>query len=146
MSKFRIYSTDVTPSLNPDSLNPSTLVIFDQDPLFGQYNPDGTNPQRGQVIRTLGSVIFQDFGVVDQDTVIKFSDVDALSESTIAQLRNCFAITDAEWYFTDGYECWKVRFSRNPKGFRAWRNLLFASRDYQIFSYEIILHVVNKEI
>ena len=52
---------------------------------------------------------------------------------------------DGEYYFTDGHNVWTVRFLR-PDGFRYWRNLLFAAHGTDIFSYEINLIIVSKEI
>ncbi|CCK81196.1 hypothetical protein [Desulfobacula toluolica] len=146
--KFRIYSTDISATLNPDSSSPvpATLIIFDQDPVFSEYNPAGSAQDRGSVIRTLGGVVIQDFGVSVQDGLISFSDTAALNQATVTALQSAYETIDGQWYFTDGYECWKVQFSRNPKGFRAWRNILYAYNNYTIFSYEINLIVISKEI
>lgn len=148
MSKFRLYSTDISATLDPDSASPAptTLIEFDQDPLHSEYNPEGAAQDRGSVIRTLGGVVVQDFGVVESDGVITFSDTGALSSTTVSALQSAYETVDGEFYFTDGYECWKIRFSRNPKGLKTWRNLLFAYHGTSMFSYEIQLLVVLKEI
>ena len=148
MSKFRLYSTDIDATLDPDSADPApaTLIEFDQDPLHSEYNPAGATQDRGAVIRTMGGTVIQDFGVVESDGIISFSDETALSSSTISALQAAYETVDGQWYFTDGYECWNVQFSRNPKGFKSWRNLLFSYNDYNIFSYEIQFLVVSKEI
>ena len=148
MSKFRLYSTEIVATLDPDSADPApaTLIAFDQDPLHAEYNPVGSTQDRGSVIRTLGGVVIQDFGVVESDGIISFSDETALSSSTISALQAAYETVDGQWYFTDGYECWKVQFSRNPKGFKSWRNLLFSYHGNHMFSYEIQFLVVSKEI
>lgn len=148
MSKFRLYSTDISATLAPDSASPAptTLIEFDQDPVHSEYNPAGAAQDRGSVIRTLGGVVIQDFGVVESDGIISFSDTGALAGTTVSALESAYETVGGEFYFTDGYECWKVRFSRNPKGFKAWRNLLFSYAGHHVFSYEIQLLVVSKEI
>ena len=148
MSKFRLYSTEIVATLDPDDADPApaTLIAFDQDPLHAEYNPVGYTQDRGSVIRTLGGVVIQDFGVVESDGIISFSDETALSSSTISALQAAYETVDGQWYFTDGYECWKVQFSRNPKGFKSWRNLLFSYHGNHMFSYEIQFLVVSKEI
>ena len=147
-SKFRIYSTDIVPTVDPDNASPApdTLIVFDQDPLFGEYDSDDIDQARGVVIRTLGGVVVQDFGVVESDGTISFSDSDALEASTVAALRAAYQTIDGQYYFTDGYECWKVQFSRNPAGFKVRRNILASWHDTHLFSYEIRLIVISKEI
>lgn len=147
-SKFRIYSTDIVPTVDPDNASPApaTLIVFDQDPLYGEYDSDNIDLARGCVIRTMGGVVVQDFGVVVSDGVISFSDVDALEADTVTALRAAYETVDGQYYFTDGYECWKIQFSRNPAGFKVRRNILAAWHDTHLFSYEIRMIVVGKEI
>ena len=146
--KFRIYSTDIVPTVDPDNASPApaTLIVFDQDPFFGEYDSDDIDQARGITIRTLGGVVVQDFGVVESDGVISFSDSDALEVDTVVALRSAYETVDGQYYFTDGYECWKVQFSRNPMGFKVRRNILAAWHDTHLFSYEIRLIVISKEI
>lgn len=148
MSKFRIYSTDIDATVVPDNASPApaTIIAFDQDPLHSEYSPSGSTQDRGSVVRTLGGSVVQDFGVVASDEIISFSDEDALSSSTVSALSSAYETVDGQWYFTDGYECWKVRFSRNPKGLKTWRNLLFAYHGHHVFSYAIQFLVESKEI
>jgi len=147
-SKFAIYSTDIAATLTPGTASPApaTLIEFDQDPLFSEYDPDGAGNDRGIVIRTMGGTVIQDMGVEEADGVITFSDTDALSASTVSSLRSAYETVDGQYYFTDGYNCWKVQFSRQPRGFVARRNLLFAYHGTNIFSYEVTLLVVSEEI
>jgi len=146
--KFAIYSTDIAATVTPGTASPAptTLIEFDQDPLFSEYDPDGAGQDRGTVIRTLGGTVIQDMGVEESDGVITFSDVDALSASTVSSLRSAYETVDGQFYFTDGYNCWKVQFSRNPRGLVTRRNLLFAYHSTNKFSYEITLLVVSEEI
>lgn len=147
-SKFRLYSTEITATLDPDNADPApaTLIAFDQDPLYGDYDPDGSDQDRGSVIRTLGGVVIQDFGVVESDGIITISDTDALESVTVTALKTAYETVNGQYCFTDGYECWKVQFSRNPKGLKVFRNILAAYHSTTLFSYEIQLLVVNKEI
>jgi len=125
---------------------PSTLIVFDQDPHYGTYEPASADSDRGSIIQTLGGAVIQDLGVNVADEVISFSDTDALTQTTVTALQSAYIIVDEEWYFTDGYECWKVRFSRNPRGYDSWRNLIFSEHAFYTFSYVIRLLVLSKEI
>lgn len=146
--KFRIYSTEITPTLDPDNASPlpATNIVFDQDPFYGAYEHASTANDRGSVIKTLGGAVIQDFGVNIADEVIAFSDVDALTQATVTALLAAYVIVDEQWYFTDGYGCWEVQFSRNPRGFDSWRNLIFSEHTFHTFSYAINLLVLSKEI
>lgn len=147
-NKFRIYSTDITATVDPDNAipAPAILIEFDEDPESADYDPSAGNSDRGSVWETLGGKIYQDFGVLATDEIIMFSGTDALSQATITALQSAYETIDGEWYFTDGYNCWKVRFSRNPKGFKHRLNILFAAHGRKYFSYEIQLLVISKEI
>jgi len=146
--KFRIFSTEIVATLDPDNADPlpTTNIVFDQDPHHGTYEQPSSSNDRGSVIQTLGGSIVQDFGTNIQDKVISFSDTDALSQATITDLISAYAVVDGEWYFTDGYECWTVQFSRAPSGFTYFRNLLFSENGLHVFSYSIQLLVRSKEI
>jgi len=146
--KFRIYSTEIDATLDPDNAEPApaTLIVFDQDPIHANYNPVGSAQDRGSAIRTLGGVVVQDFGVNIQDETISFSEANAISQSVVTALKTAYETVDGQWYFTDGYECWKVQFSRTPRGFKSWRSLLFSYHSQHYFSYEIHLIVISKEI
>lgn len=147
-SKFRIYTTEIDPTLTPDVADPlpATNIKFDQDPIHTTYSPVVSGQDRGSVIRTLSGVIIQDFGVVVKDERISFSDVNAITQAIVTALQTAYETIDGTWYFTDGYNCWEVQFSRVPRGFKAWRNLLYAYNSYQIFSYDIQLIVLTKEL
>ena len=147
MPDFAFYSTDIDPTTDPANADPapSTLVVLDQPPLFGEYDPGGGEMGRGSVHLTLGGQVIQDFGVFEEDQRISFSDSDALSSATVAALKALHEAIDGEYYFTDGYNVWKIRFAR-PGGFRSRRNLFWAHHGTNIFSYEINLIVVSKEI
>jgi len=147
MSKFAIYSTDISPTTDPGSASPppSLLIQLDQDPIFGEYDQMAGNIGRGSVHPTLGGVIVQDFGVVNGDNRIRISERDALSQSTINSLKSAHETVNGEYYFTDGYNVWKVRFAR-PNGFRYWRNMLWQAHGQTVYSYEINFIVLSEEI
>lgn len=135
---FSIYSTEAIPTTTPETLSPAplTLVTLDQDPLFGSYEPEAGQMGRGSQSQTLGGVVVQDFGVCLQDQRIKIAEDNALGWATVDILRSISAIAGGEYFFTDGYDVWKVAFLR-PGGFRAWRNMLYAANGVTVFSYEI---------
>jgi hypothetical protein len=138
--KFVIYSTDIAATLDPVNAvpAPATLVELDQDPtLGGDYDPEAGQAGRGAVIPTAGGAVFQELPARISDQRIAFSDTDALSMATITALRDCFD-SGGEWYFTDGYNCWRVRFLR-PDGLKLRRNLLWSYHGEARWSYEITL-------
>mgnify|MGYP006289089647 CR=1 FL=1 len=149
MPDFAFYSTDIDPTTDPASADPApaTLVVLDQAPILGDgaYDMAAGEIGRGAVIQTLGGVSIQDFGVVEGDRRIVFSDADALSAATVASLRTLHETVDGEYYFTDGFNVWKVRFAR-PGGFIHRRNLFWAQHGENVFSYEIQLIVVSEEL
>jgi len=144
-SKFRIFSTEIDATTDPDNASPApvTLIAFNQDPLFATYNPEASESDRGTVIKTFSGNVIQDFGVVESDGRISFSDQEALSTHIAGKLKEAYEVVDGEWYFTDGYDCWKVQFSRNPRGFKTFRNLIYSAGGNHLFSYEINLVVVS---
>jgi len=144
--KFRIYSTDIAPTLDPDSFTPATNIVFDQDPHHGTYEPASAQSDRGSIIKTFGGTVVQDLGIAVTDEVIFFEDTDAIVQATVTALQTAYEVVDGEWYFTDGYECWKVKFSRNPRGFNYFRNLIFAQNGFMTFSYSCRLLVLSKEL
>ncbi len=138
--KFAIYSTDIAATLTPSEADPApaTLVELDQDPtLGGEYDPEAGQAGRGSVIPTVGGAVFQEFPSRLSDQRIAFSDTDALEEDTVEALRTLFT-TGGEWFFTDGYNCWRVRFLR-PDGLKVRRNLLWSYHGAPRWSYEITL-------
>ena len=149
MPDFAFYSTEIDPTVDPAEADPApeTLVVLDQVPILGdgQYNMQGGEIGRGSVIPTLGGVAVQDFGVIDGDQQISFSDSGALSAATVAALKTIHEVVDAEYYFTDGYNVWTVQFAR-PNGFVFRRNLFWAQHSQVIYSYEINLIVTSLEI
>lgn len=147
-NNFRIFSTEQGASIDPDSLDPAptTLIEFGEDPDASNYNPVSEASDRGTVFATLGGNTFQDFGVVESDGVIIFSDTASLSQTVVTALKTAYETVDGEFYFTDGYNCWKVRFSRNPKGLKCWRDIFYAAKGKTYFSYSIQLLVVSEEI
>lgn len=146
---FAFYSTDISPTIDPANADPApaTLVVLDQPPILppGQYNFDAGETGRGSVIQTLGGNVIQDFGVIAGDGRISFSDTDALSSTTVAALKTIHETVDGEYYFTDGFSVWKVRFLR-PNGFKYRKNLFWAQHGQSIYSYEIHLIVISQEI
>lgn len=142
---FSIFSTEATPTTTPETLvpAPATLITFDQAPLFGTYEPEAGTMGRGAQIQTLGGVVVQDFGVCLQDQRIKIAEDNALSQATVDALRSASATAGGEYFFTDGYEVWKVAFLR-PGGFRAWRNMLYAANGVTVYSYEISLIILEE--
>jgi hypothetical protein len=147
MGNFAFFSTELGPMLGSfdeyDELE--ELVILDRDPIAtGSYNDHAGSVVRGSVISTLGGVVIQDFGVNVQDQRISFSDEAALTETTKEALRALYEISSGTYYFTDGYDCWLVQFSR-PNGFVYRRNLISSHYGVARFDYEINLVVKAHE-
>lgn len=142
---FSVYSTEYGATATPETLAPAPaiLITLDQDPLFGTYEPEAGQMGRGSQNQTLGGVVVQDFGVCLQDQRIKITEDNALSQATVDALRTVSATIDGEYYFTDGYDIWRVAFLR-PGGFRAWRNMLYAANGVTIYSYEINFVVLEE--
>lgn len=137
---FYIYSTEIAATLDPANAvpAPATLVELDQDPtLSGDYDPEAGTAGRGSVIPTAGGAVFQEFPARITDQRIVFADTDALTAATVTALRSLYT-TGGEWFFTDGYECWRVRFQR-PDGLKLRRNLLWSYHGHPRWSYEIAL-------
>lgn len=146
--RFHLFSTDKGASIAPASLSPApaTLIDLGEDPIFGDYDPNAGIKGRGCRIQTLGGAVDQDFGVNVKDGKITLSVQDSpLAASVITALENACATVDGEYYFSDSVNCWKVRFAR-PDGFRAWRNLFWKANGQDVFSYELALNVVSKDI
>ena len=144
MPDFAFYSTEIDATVDPANADPApaTLVVLDEPPIFGDYDFEAGDIGRGSVIPTLGGQVIQDFGVYEEDGRITFSDTDALSAATVSALRALWETVDGEYYFTDGFGIWKVRFAR-PNGFKARRNLQWANHGEDVYSYEISLIVVE---
>ena len=146
--KFALYSTEIvaTADVANASPQPSQLVLFDQDPLVnGEYDVCTASDKRGTIIPTLSGVFRQDFGYFAQDQVIKISDKDCMSAANVAKLDVMYRSTSGEYYFTDGFNVWKVCFAL-PDGFKKWRNMLLAQQSVVRYSYEMALSVISGEI
>jgi hypothetical protein len=146
---FAFYSTDIDPTVDPANADPApeTLVVLDQPPILGDGRVDMQigDAGRGSVIQTLGGAVIQDFGVYEEDGRISFGESDALSADVVDDLQTIHDVVDGEYYFTDGFRVWKVRFAR-PNGFKARLNLFWAQHDESIYSYEINLIIISQEI
>jgi hypothetical protein len=146
---FAFYSKEIAATTDPATADPapSSLVVLDQPPLFGAYDLASGEVGRGAVFPTLGGAVVQDFGVFNEDLRLSFSDAAydsvGLSSATVAALKILHDAVDGEYYFTDGYDIWLVRFAR-PNGFKYRRDLLWAAHGEDAWSYEINLVVVSK--
>ncbi len=142
--KFAFFSTENGPSLAPDEYDGyASLVVLDRDPIYtGEYNPHAGTTVRGSVIPTLGGVFIQDFGPMGQDQRITISDEAAISEDTVASLINLYEAVSASYYFTDGFDCFLVQFSR-PDGFIYKRNMVSSFYGVARFDYVITLVVMG---
>lgn len=149
-TRFRLYSTDIAPTLAPDFAGPSPElnIAWDHDPIEGgiqETPPEG----RGSVIETgnLGTV-FHDLGVPVAGGTLAVvgnaSDGEWLTPETIAMFRTAYHVADAEYFFTDGIRCWRVRWQRRPAGFRVWMNQFWAQYGKVEYSYEFTFLVVEQ--
>ena len=147
-TRFRLYSTDVAATVAPSSLEtpPATLIVWDHDPIKSQGIQETPPARRGQAIRTGTGVVYQDFGVIEGDGTLTVAgntdDGEWLSAATVAALRTAYAATDTEFYFTDGFNVWRVRF----QSANFWRHQFWAEHGIQNFSYEITFLIVETAI
>ena len=147
-TRFRLYSTDVAATVAPSSLEtpPATLIVWDHDPIKSQGIQETPPARRGQAIRTGTGVVYQDFGVIEGDGTLTVAgntdDGEWLSAATVAALRTAYAATDTEFYFTDGFNVWRVRFQSAS----FWRHQFWAEHGIQNFSYEITFLIVETAI
>lgn len=146
MGKFAIFSTELGPKLKPtltDGLQ--KIFIFRKDPIVtGKYDPHAGTTVRGSVIPTFGGVVVQDFGPQIMDQRIAFSDESAIDETDKTNILSLYNLTSRELYFTDGYDCFLVQFSR-PDGFIYRRNLASSYFGIPLFDYEIKFIVKKQE-
>ena len=145
---FAFYSTEIDPTVDPANADPApaTLVVMDQPPIFGTYDFDAGSTGRGSVHKTLGGNVVQDFGVVESDGRISFSETDVYMSSTnVAAIKAIHDVVDGQYYFTDGFNVWTVQFLR-PNGFKYRKNLFWAQHSKDVCSYEINLIVISKEV
>ena len=147
MGKFVIFSTELGPMLSPQTAEtkPTTYVVLNTDPIVnGKYEPNAGTVVRGSVIPTLGGVVVQDFGVFHEDERIEFTGDDALTSEVAEALQTLYEASSAEYYFSDGYDCWLVHFAR-PDGYWYKRNLGFSHFGVHRYSYGVKLVVLDKE-
>lgn len=144
-TRFRLYSTDVAATLTPSALTPppATLIVWDHDPIKSQGIQETPPARRGQVIRTGTGVVYHDHGVVEGDGTLTITgntdDGEWLSETCVTALRTAHNAANVEYYFTDGLNCWKVRF----QSMNAWKHQLWAEHGMTNYSYEITFYVVE---
>ena len=146
--RFVIFSTDRGASLNPVGLNPlpTTLIDLGEDPIFGDFDPNAGSKGRGSRIETLGGAVDQDFGVYIQDARIRIAvQGSPIAAAAIAAIEAAFNAVDGQFYFTEGVNCWKVKFVK-PDGFKAAQNLFWKAQGVDVFSYEILFKPDSKDI
>lgn len=147
-TRFRLYSTDVAATLTPSSLEtpPAVLIEWDHDPIKSQGIQVTPPARRGQAIRTGTSVVYHDHGVVEGDGTLTVTgetdDGEWLSESTVSALKTAYNAVNTEYYFTDGLNCWKVRF----QSMNAWKHQFWAEHGMVNYSYEITFYIVSTAI
>lgn len=149
--KFALFSTDIDATLDPwdEDIDPApeTLIDLGEDGIFGDYNPNAGTSGRGTRIQTLGGAVDQDFGSFEEDGRITLSlSSIPIAEATITALLAAYAAIDQQYYWTDGVGCWLVKFVK-PDGLKVARVLFYkAAADEDVFSIELALKVVSKEI
>lgn len=150
MTRFRLYSTEISPTTRPDDDGPDLNIRWDHDPLktggFEIAEPEG----RGAVIPTgnLGTV-FHDLGVPSAGGMITISgDVtggEYLLPATVAAFRAAYHDVGQEYYLTDGHDVWLVRWSRKPAGFHVWKHQFWAEHGRLEYSYRFVFVIVRDE-
>jgi hypothetical protein len=153
MGRFRLYSTDVAATTAPDDLvtPPATLIAWDRDPLkdgsFDVREPEG----RGEVIQTgdLGLVV-HDLGVPAAGGIITVETGVAkgehLDQATAALFKAAWETVGVDWWLTDGYRVWRVRWQRDPRGCNLFLNQRWIRRGRFEYSYRFIFLIIATEI
>lgn len=113
-SPYCLYSTEITPTLEPWDADPApaTLIRLDNDVDEADYQPP-RRTRRGSVIPTGGGNVIQDMGVVVTDGRITASGSVAAASWISTATRNALQAAyegTAEWFWTDGHRVWRVRF------------------------------------
>jgi hypothetical protein len=151
---FTVFSTERGPSIDPASLapQPATLIDLAYAPALAgnTYDPNAGKMGRGSRTQTFGGAVDQDFGVTEQDRVIRIAVADmAMGQALIDQIDAMYAAPLAQYYFSDGVRCWLAKFVK-PDGWKWWENLAFAyDENYdgpEVFSFELLLKVDSREI
>jgi hypothetical protein len=124
------------------------VTEFYQDPLGGEYDDRYEWKKRGSINVCLSGVQVQDYGFDMQDRKILIRDTDAFKQAHVDALWAKYAAKNAEWYFTDGVNIfrvlfWDFRVWRNVKSFVRWLHMSPRPDAGSIvwWSYEIILLV-----
>ena len=74
------------------------------------------------------------------------SEGDYLLPATVAAIDRIESVVNGVYYFTDGIKCWKVRFSRSPRGFKRWYDSLWAHLGRLEYSYTLNFIVVETSL
>lgn len=150
-TRFRLYSTDIAPTLTPDLADPapSLNIAWDHDPIesgIQEAPPEG----RGSIIETGDNgIVVHDFGVPDGGGTLTIQgnaqpDGEYLTPETVALFRAAYKAADVEYFLTDGIRCWRVRWSRKPAGFNVWMNQFWAQHGVYEYSYEFVFIVMSE--
>jgi hypothetical protein len=150
-TRFRLYSTDIQPTLTPDLADPAPAlnIAWDRDPIengIQETPPEG----RGSVIETGDNgIVVHDFGVPDGGGTLAIQgnaqpDGEFLTPETVALFRAAYKAADVEYFLTDGIRCWRVRWSRKPAGFNVWMNQFWAQHGVYEYSYEFVFIVMEE--
>lgn len=149
-TRFRLYSTDIAPTLTPDAASPALNIKWDHDPISSGIAEEEP-AARGAVIPTgaLGTV-FHDLGVPEAGGTLTISanaaDGEWLTPATAAAFRAAYKAAGTEYFFTDGVRCWRVRWQRQPAGFKLWMDQFWAEHGVREYSYEFVFVVVREEL
>lgn len=149
MVKFAIFSGETSATLDPWSISPTKMMNLGYEPLRPgcEYEEDAqTSKGRGSRIKTLGGSVDQAFANTEKDNTIRVSVKDApVTTALITALEDAYEDRGGQFYFTNGVNCWKVKFDRQ-NGLKLFRNMQAKFYGQDRYSYEILLHVDSKEI
>jgi len=149
-SPYCLYSTDITPTLEPWDADPAPAVLIrlDNDVDEADYQPP-RRTRRGAVIPTGGGNVVQDMGVVVTDGRITAGGSVAaaswISTATRDALQAAYEGT-AEWFWTDGHRVWRVRFlPGEDAAFESSMSLSwYHAKGAEVWSWSMVLMVLSE--
>lgn len=115
--EFALYSTDISPTLEPWASTwdpqPALCIRWDNSVAAEDYTPP-KSVRRGSVIKTGAGNVVTSMGLVKSDARIYASGSPSagtwIRPDTGAALQAAYEDEDAQFYFTDGHQVWRVQF------------------------------------
>lgn len=148
---LKLFTVDATGSPpDPTTATTSVVIPYPMDHITGAADsfvehPDGMGSHFEMFD---GTVQFQDFGLVQSMAGGKISINNTQPDMTadqVATIYTMYQAVDTAYYFTDGSDTYKVRFSRVPAGFTFHKQLIvFEAIGYSRYSFTLDFIIEEK--